>query len=213
MSRPACTQWIGRVRPSRRSCSTKRTVSSNTKSRLPLTPCRSMRRTSICSARANRSVSPTRHSDTTASTPSGSDCSADVAEPDTVVVGMSGGYTQFVTAVAEVEAIGRASAVIAATSSMRSRVRIPAGRAACDASPLERRCPVCSAEQSAAIGPDVLQADSTSTPVRTAWRIAKHHSTQVSPFRLVARGLSRDPYPFRGFEPYPAHVRVFRADA
>jgi hypothetical protein len=54
----------------------------------------------------------------------------------------------------------------------------------------------------------------SSTPVRTAWRIAKHHSTQASQFRLVARGLSRDSYPFgRGFEPYPAHVRVFRADA
>jgi hypothetical protein len=49
--------------------------------------------------RAGRSVSPSRHSDTTASTPSGSDRGADAAEPDTVVVGIPDGYTQFVTAV------------------------------------------------------------------------------------------------------------------
>jgi hypothetical protein len=98
---------------------------SNTKSRLSLTPFRSMRRKSICSARAGRSVSPTRHSDTTASTPSGSDRSADVAEPDTLVVGMPGGYTQFVTAVAEVKPSDVILRMIAAASSMRSRVRIP----------------------------------------------------------------------------------------
>ena len=84
-----------------------------------------MRRTSICSARTGTSVSPTRHSDTTASTPSGSDRSADVAEPDTLVVGMPGGYTQFVTAVAEVKPSDVLLRVIAAASSMRSRVRIP----------------------------------------------------------------------------------------
>ena len=112
---------------------------------------------------------------------------------DTLVVGMPGGYTQFVTAVAEVEAIGRASA--GDRSSQFDEIAGAHTRPAVQhATPVRWNAdaPYAAPSSPPAIGPDVLQADSTSTPVRTAWRIAKHHNTQASPLRLVVRGLSRD---------------------
>src|SRR5258708_22491973 len=105
----ACTQWMSTVRPSWRSCSTARTVSSNTNSRLSLTP-RLVDEADINLFGAVWQIgladSAQRHDriDTVRQRPQ----SADVAQPDTIVVGMPCHNAQFVPVVTEVELVGPA---------------------------------------------------------------------------------------------------------